>query len=302
MLNRISFNGDAAALHSLTAYFDKLKEMIANQLKLDSNYRFTIDARNVLSGKVGALELPAEFLKKWLKKTNEKINDGNVNEEYEKMRPAAEWQLIKEKAVKNLGVKVEDADLQREAKMLASQQFAQYGMNNVPDEYIDKYAKDFLENKEYRQHLIEKAVDEQVKNATTQMEVEKEELEASLQQSLGIAAVGINRNVFTDVKNVLAEDLIDNLEQIGVEDARDIVESSFQRCGEEYLRTIVAKAEEFKGKSAEVRNEIAATVAGAAFQTKGLNLEHKAVASVRTPVMQENEGEVARLRNLFFGK
>lgn len=149
---------------------------------------------------------------------------------------------------------------------------------------------------------IEKAVDEQVKNATTQMEVEKEELEASLQQSLGIAAVGINRNVFTDVKNVLAEDLIDNLEQIGVEDARDIVESSFQRCGEEYLRTIVAKAEEFKGKSAEVRNEIAATVAGAAFQTKGLNLEHKAVASVRTPVMQENEGEVARLRNLFFGK
>ena len=144
------------------AYFDKLKEMIANQLKLDSNYRFTIDARNVLSGKVGTLELPAEFLKKWLKKTNEKINDGNVNEEYERMRPAAEWQLIKEKAVKNLGVKVEDADLQREAKMLASQQFAQYGMNNVPDEYIDKYAKDFLENKEYRQHLIEKAVDDKL--------------------------------------------------------------------------------------------------------------------------------------------
>lgn len=144
------------------AYFDKLKELIANQLKLDSNYRFTIDARNVLSGKVGALELPAEFLKKWLKKTNEKINDGNVNEEYERMRPAAEWQLIKEKAVKNLGVKVEDADLQREAKMLASQQFAQYGMNNVPDEYIDKYAKDFLENKEYRQHLIEKAVDDKL--------------------------------------------------------------------------------------------------------------------------------------------
>ena len=69
---------------------------------------------------------------------------------------------IKEKAVKNLGVKVEDADLQREAKMLASQQFAQYGMNNVPDEYIDKYAKDFLENKEYRQHLIEKAVDDKL--------------------------------------------------------------------------------------------------------------------------------------------
>ncbi len=143
-------------------YFEKLREMIANQLKLDSNYRFTIDARNVLTGKAGAIELPVEFLKKWLKKTNEKINDENVDEEYERMRPAAEWQLIKEKAVNKLGIKVEEDDLKREARMLAAQQFAQYGMANVPEEYIDKYAKDFLDNKEYRQRLLDKAVDDKL--------------------------------------------------------------------------------------------------------------------------------------------
>lgn len=143
-------------------YFAKLRELIANQLKLDSNYRFTIDARNIMTEKVGALELPVEFLKKWLKKTNEKINDENVDAEYDRMRPAAEWQLIKEKAAKNLGVKVEEEDLKREARMLAVQQFAQYGMANVPDEYIEKYAKDFLDNKEYRQHLLDKAVDDKL--------------------------------------------------------------------------------------------------------------------------------------------
>lgn len=152
-------------------YATKLKEMIANQLMLDSNYRFTLDAQKVLMEKVGNLELPVEFLKKWLKKTNEKINDENVDAEYEKMLPAAEWQLVKERIAKVFEVKVGDEDLKREAKMLAAQQFAQYGMTNVPDEYVEKYAEDFLKNKDYRQRLIEKSVDDKlfaaVKEAVT---------------------------------------------------------------------------------------------------------------------------------------
>lgn len=152
-------------------YATKLKEMIANQLMLDSNYRFTLDAQKVLMEKVGNLELPVEFLKKWLKKTNEKINDENVDAEYERMLPAAEWQLVKERIAKMFEVKVGDEDLKREAKMLAAQQFAQYGMTNVPDEYVEKYAEDFLKNKDYRQRLIEKSVDDKlfaaVKEAVT---------------------------------------------------------------------------------------------------------------------------------------
>lgn len=143
-------------------YAEKLKEMIATQLMLDSNYRFTLDSQKVIMEKVGKLELPVEFLKKWLKKTNEKINDENVDAEFEKMLPAAEWQLVKEKIAKNFDVKVDDEDLKREAKVLSAQQFAQYGMANVPDEYIEKYANDFLENKEYRQRLIDKAVEDKL--------------------------------------------------------------------------------------------------------------------------------------------
>mgnify|MGYP003372086167 CR=1 FL=1 len=159
------------AVTDASQYETKLKEMIATQLMLDSNYRFTLDAQAVIMEKVGNLELPVEFLKKWLKKTNEKINDENVDAEFEKMLPAAEWQLVKEKIAKNFGVKVEEEDLKREAKVLAAQQFAQYGMANVPDEYLEKYANDFLENKEYRQRLIEKAVEDKlfaaVKEAVT---------------------------------------------------------------------------------------------------------------------------------------
>ena len=44
-------------------------------------------------------------------------------------------------------------------------------MTNVPDEYVEKYAEDFLKNKDYRQRLIEKSVDDKlfaaVKEAVT---------------------------------------------------------------------------------------------------------------------------------------
>ena len=97
------------------------------------------------------------------------------------MLPAAKWQLVKEQVAKNCGVKVDDEDLKREAKMLAAQQFAQYGMTNVPEEYIEKYAEDFLKNKEYRQRLIEKAVDNKLFAAVKEA-VNIEEKEVSVEE------------------------------------------------------------------------------------------------------------------------
>lgn len=148
-----------------TEYKDKLREMIEIQLHQDSNYRFTIDAQKVIMDKVGEVELPTNFLKKWLKKTNERITDENVDAEYERMLPSAIWQLVKEKFVRELEIKVSDEDLQKEANMLAANQFAQYGMTNVPDEVIEKYGKDFLANKEYRQRLLEKSIDDKLFDA-----------------------------------------------------------------------------------------------------------------------------------------
>ena len=143
---------------------------------------------------------------------------------------------------------------------------------------------------------IQKAVDAKVDEMTTQMELQKESMEEDYQQSLGIAAVAVNENLFDDTKNVLAEDLIDNLEQIGVEDARDIVESSFKNYGEEYLRTIVAKASEYKSKSAEVRNELANTVMASNFKSGKLNMNHVATASVKESL---NAEDVNKYRSLF---
>ena len=56
-----------------------------------------------------------------------------------------------------------------DAKRIAYQQFAQYGMTNIPEDMIEKYAKDILENKEYRSQIVQQSVDNklyaEIKNA-----------------------------------------------------------------------------------------------------------------------------------------
>lgn len=143
-------------------YFAKIKEMIATQLVNDSNYRFTIDAEEVIKKNVGTLVLPKEFLKKWLLKQDQKHTAETIDAEFDKMVPSLEWQLIKEQIAKNMQIKVQEADIIQVAKMIAIQQFAQYGMTNMPDDVVEKYAKELAEKKDYRDKIVERAVEERL--------------------------------------------------------------------------------------------------------------------------------------------
>ena len=45
------------------------------------------------------------------------------------------------------------------AKEVARAQFAQYGMSNVPDEYLDNYAQEMLKKRDTVDNLVERAID-----------------------------------------------------------------------------------------------------------------------------------------------
>ena len=143
-------------------YRAKLKEMIGNQLKTDSNYRFTVDAERVLRKKVGKLELPDEFLKRFLATRSKDKTAEQVAEDYDKTSDALQWQLIREKIARNLEVKVEAEDKVKYARYMAAQQFAQYGMSNLPDDVLDRYAHELLENPEYSEQISNQAMDDKV--------------------------------------------------------------------------------------------------------------------------------------------
>ena len=63
------------------------------------------------------------------------------------------------------GIKVADEDVKETAKEAARQQFAQYGMNNVPDEYLENYADDMLKKRENIDGLLDRTIDRKLTQA-----------------------------------------------------------------------------------------------------------------------------------------
>ncbi len=154
----------ADKVHSEEEYRVALKDMIAAGLRNDSNYRFTIDARNVISAAIGDLQLPDEILKDFLKSQNEALNNENINEEYTRLRPELEWELEKEAISSQLDIKVDEEDLKNTARMIAQSQFAQYGMTNVPVETLDRYVSDILKDDKSRNQVYSQTADMKLYN------------------------------------------------------------------------------------------------------------------------------------------
>ena len=140
-------------------YFEALKNMISSQISGNSEMLFRHDAEKKLVEEYGNVELPQEFLKKWLVARNEELTAENIDEEFEKMIPALKWQLIKERIAVATDVKIEEADILAHAKMLAANQFAQYGMTGMDDDTIADYAKRLLADKSIRPRIVEEAGD-----------------------------------------------------------------------------------------------------------------------------------------------
>lgn len=149
-------------------YFEAIKQMISAQISGNSEVLFRMQAEKQLVEKYGNFELPQEFLKKWLVRRNEGLTAENIDAEFEKMIPSLKWQLIKERIAADAQVKIEDADVVNQAKAIARQQFAQYGMTNVEDDMLTDYAKRILEDKNSRSRIVEEAGDNKLFEAIKQ--------------------------------------------------------------------------------------------------------------------------------------
>lgn len=138
---------------------EKIAEGLKAQFAVDSDFKFIQDVRKYLENKVGALTYPDALLKRIMLNNNKDKGEEFVEKNYEQSIKELTWHLIKEQLVKANGVKIEDADIEDTAKEAAKAQFAQYGMNNIPEEYIENYAKDMLKKKEYIDSFVDRSID-----------------------------------------------------------------------------------------------------------------------------------------------
>lgn len=144
---------------------EKIAEGLQAQLEGESDYKFLLDTRAYAEKKVGELEYPDELLKRIMRKNNPDKDEAFVEKNYDESIKQLTWHLIKEQLVKAHDIKVEDQDIKEVARAAARAQFAQYGMSNVPDEYIDNYVNDLLKKQESVDAFIDRAVDTKLTQA-----------------------------------------------------------------------------------------------------------------------------------------
>lgn len=150
---------------------NKIKATLAEQFAADSDYKFILDARTYLTNKIGKLEFADSILKRFMKVSNPKVAEENIEQDYEKNIEELTWHLIKEQLSKNYNVKIEKEDLLETAKNITKIQFAQYGMINIPAEILDKYANEMLQKQDQVENLIGRSVENklaaELKNVVT---------------------------------------------------------------------------------------------------------------------------------------
>lgn len=140
----------------------KVKENIARRQEADSDYKFLLDVREYAEKKAGELEMPTGLLLRVMKENNKDKDDKYFEENFDASIALLKWQLIREKLATANHVKVEDADLKAAAIDATRFQFMQYGMNNIPEEYLEQYASEMLKKQDQVAQLVERCVDQKL--------------------------------------------------------------------------------------------------------------------------------------------
>ena len=149
----------------------KIEERLAAEYARESDFRFSKDAKDYLVKKAD-ISLPEKFLKRWIFVANDgKFTKEEIEKEFPLFIEDYRWQMVRGYLMDKFSVKIEEADLLASAKAFAAYQFAMYGINNVPDDQLESYARTILSQEKDGRRVIEQVEDSKtvaaVKNAVT---------------------------------------------------------------------------------------------------------------------------------------
>ena len=141
---------------------NKLKEDASQYLSGESDRKFKNDVIEALLEKV-EINLPDEFLKRWLMKVSEKpLTAEQVEEDYSNYQKGLKWQLIENKVIKDNEIKVEFDELKAKTLELVNANMAQYGQPPVEADQEDEIVQRVLSNQDEARRLNEMMYEEKV--------------------------------------------------------------------------------------------------------------------------------------------
>ncbi len=123
---------------------DRVKEIVAKNYQDEEEKFFNHQLREKLIENA-KINLPDEFLKKWLQKSTDGITSELLELEYTSYANDLKWSLISNLIMKNQAIRVEHEDVIAEAKVLIKKQLAGSGIGNQMDDQMDAFANNYLQ-------------------------------------------------------------------------------------------------------------------------------------------------------------
>ncbi len=139
---------------------EKVEERLRAEYAQEADFRFMTDAKKYLVEKAG-VNVAEKFLKRWVFVANEgKFTMEEIEKEWDLFIADYKWQMVRSALMQKYNVKIEEADMLASAKGFAAYQFAMYGMNNVPDEQLEAFAKNILAQEEQGRRILDQVENE----------------------------------------------------------------------------------------------------------------------------------------------
>lgn len=158
LFNRIYGEG---IVNSEEEFMSKIEDEITQSLNRESDFKLMQDIKKLAIEKT-EMNLPEDFLKRWLLKVNENTTAEQIEKEFDSFRHDLKWQLIRNKIAKDNEMKITEEELQAEAENITRYQFRQYGLFYATDEQISNYAKETLKREEDAKRIADKILEDKV--------------------------------------------------------------------------------------------------------------------------------------------
>ncbi len=144
----------AGAVTTEEEFTAKIKEEVEAMGTQDSERKLQNDLYNYALDKI-QFELPDEFLKRWLKATNENLTDEELNKDYDAFAKNLKWTLIENKIIKDNKLEIKYEDVFELAKQRLDAQFRMYSPQALPEDQLGQYTVQYLQNKENANKIFE---------------------------------------------------------------------------------------------------------------------------------------------------
>jgi trigger factor len=156
-------------VEGIEAFREKFREMVAKSYQEDSRSLFVRDLITHLLKK-HSFELPDDFLKRYIRLTNEKpISAEQLEYDYPRYRESLKWDILRRSlAAKGIGT-VQQSEVVERMKARIVSNYTSYGIEAPPEEELNNMAANYLKKEDYFNSVADDLFNEKLYAAGREM-------------------------------------------------------------------------------------------------------------------------------------